>query len=77
MISLQIPAANGLIVLLSLLAGFAVYFRRSRDIAAAVAAAVACLLVLGFLFGLGDGTPQPKEHPSAPTAPVRPHTNTP
>ncbi|MEU3920098.1 hypothetical protein [Streptomyces sp. NPDC029004] len=81
MISLQIPAVNGLIVLLSLIAGFTVYrYGRGRgggDIAAAVGAVAACVLVLAFLFGTGDGTAQPEGPPSAPTASVPPHTNTP
>ncbi|MER5942506.1 hypothetical protein ABT121_35010 [Streptomyces sp. NPDC001928] len=68
MITLQISAVNGLIVALSLVVGVLVYRRTvsgqvKGDLALAAGAVAACVLVLGFLFGVGDGAVIPTDVP--------------
>ena len=73
MIILQISAANGLIFVLSVIVGCLVYRQSARgagkgDLALAATAVASCVLVLGFLFGMGDGSTAPVGTPS-PAAP--------
>ncbi|MEV6740087.1 hypothetical protein AB0N14_25335 [Streptomyces sp. NPDC051104] len=72
MISLQFSAENAVVVLLSCLIGMIVY-RHSRDshagpqakgdLATAIAAVATTILVLSFLFGMGDGSKSTGEEP--------------
>ncbi|MFB6906679.1 hypothetical protein ACFCWB_20670 [Streptomyces bacillaris] len=75
MISLQIPAANALVFIISLVVGCVVYRRSVNhagsvtkgDLAMAIAATAACVVVLAFLFGLGDGAATPAVPGVSPT----------
>jgi hypothetical protein len=78
-IRLEIPAANGLIVLVSCVVGFIVYCRSAtahpgaavkRDLAAALGATATCVVVLAFLFGLGDGSPGSSPQPAPAATPT-------
>jgi hypothetical protein len=73
-LSLHIPAANAAVFAVSLMVGYAVYRRSTYthagatpkgDLAMALGATATCVLVLAFLFGLGDGQASP---PAAPPA---------
>ncbi|MDQ1013162.1 hypothetical protein QFZ82_007647 [Streptomyces sp. V4I23] len=79
MISLQFSAENGFIVLLSLLVGWAVYRHSMKnrpgqqahgDLAVAIGAVAASVLILGFLFGVGDGSGTVDNTPPAPLSSI-------
>ncbi|GAA2523364.1 hypothetical protein GCM10010276_88210 [Streptomyces longisporus] len=86
MIRLEIPAANGLIVVVSCVVGLLIY-RRSvtahqastgrGDLVAALGATATCIVVLAFLFGLGAEPPalrrsrRPPPPPQTAAPPLR------
>lgn len=79
MIDLHIPGENAFVVFVGLAVGYVVYQRSATnhdgtaskaDLALAIFVAAAVVGILGFLFGLGDGSDStPPASPSSP-APV-------
>ncbi|MEW2086897.1 hypothetical protein [Streptomyces sp. NPDC005283] len=79
MISLQFSAESGFVVLLSLLVGWAVYRHSTKnhpgqqgqgDLAVPIGAVAASVLILSFLFGMGDGSGATDTTPPAPSTSV-------
>lgn len=79
MIRLEIPATNGLIFVVSCIVGFIVYNRSATvhqgsaakgDLVAALGATATCVIVLAFLFGLGDGSPALSPQPAPGVSPT-------
>ncbi|WP_406187349.1 hypothetical protein [Streptomyces sp. NBC_01006] len=87
MVNLHISAVNAMIFTLACLVAYVVYRRTknpsvlpgrlSGDVGAALTAAATVLLMLAFLFGVGDGSPASAgEEPLPPsTASPSPHGN--
>ncbi|MFF9192611.1 hypothetical protein [Streptomyces rochei] len=84
MLSLHIPAANAAIFTVSLVVGYLVYRHSTHaqvgtsakgDLGMALGAVATCVVVLAFLFGLGDGKAVPS--PASTTTPSAPVSSTP
>jgi hypothetical protein len=84
-VTIHIPLLNGLVVVAAIIAG-CVVFRHTRsahtdrsatgDLSTAIAAAAAVVLILAFLFGLGDGSAGVRDAPASPPTSAEPGVRT-